>query len=86
MKSQLNRGGAETRSIPFCPNSTQGAERQSLTRINNNSCEDKLKAPGFRLTIFFEPVCELVWTVLLALVNRPYRRKQLAAQHVFVEK
>src|SRR6266446_984933 len=40
---------------------------------------------GVQSAISFEPVCDFLRQVLLSLVNRANRRKQLASQHIFVK-
>src|SRR6266542_6980027 len=42
-------------------------------------------AVGVQSAISFEPVCDFLRQVLLSLVNRTNRRKQLAPQHIFVK-
>jgi len=42
-------------------------------------------AVGVQSAISFEPVCDFLRQVLLSLVNRTNRRKQLASQHIFVK-
>ncbi len=42
-------------------------------------------AVGVQSAISFEPVCDFLRQVLLSLVNRTNRRKQIASQHIFVK-